>query len=106
MLWFQDAIKQASAKAQFTPAEICELIAKYLERYDTEIERIEDKGERFKAKPPSARHEVITSLIAIEKQEFITVGFGASSPLCVAFLTTVQRLPTSQTLVTSRSSGA
>jgi hypothetical protein len=78
LLWFQEALKTLPPKEQYTPAEICELIAKYLERYDTEIEGIADKGERFKARPPSARHEVITSLIAIEKREFITVGFGTS----------------------------
>lgn len=93
LLWFQDAIKQMPTKEQFTPAEVCDIIAKYLERYDTEIERIEDKGERFKARPPSARKEVITALIAIEKQEFINAGFGTHTNVSLLQLFTLLETP-------------
>lgn len=77
LLCFQEILKTLPVKESYTPEEICQVIAKYIERYDTEIEQIEDKGARYKARPPSARHEVITALVSIEKKEFVTAGFGA-----------------------------
>ncbi|XP_033114177.1 translation machinery-associated protein 16-like [Anneissia japonica] len=83
LLWFQEQLD--SDKTFYSRKELCEIIEKYLRRFDEELEQIDiiKSLKHRKGRQHASREDVILATLAREKEAYTTSGLEVPDVLSV-----------------------